>query len=106
MSTKYAIVNVFGRQFRVSEGDKITANYLDAEVGAKLQFPEVMLISTGTELKVGAPTVAGATMTATIEAHTRGDKILIMKYLKKNKQKKTQGHRQPLTVLKVLSING
>lgn len=104
MSTKYAIVNVFGRQMKVSEGDTITANYMSAAVGEKVAFPEVLLVNTGSDLKVGAPTLEGARVIATIEKHTRGEKILIMKYLNKNKLKKTQGHRQPFTVLKINTI--
>lgn len=106
MSTKYAIVNVFGRQFKVKEGDKIQANYFASDVGAQVSFSDVYMLNTGSNFKVGAPTVAGAKVTATVSAHTRADKVLVFKYLNKNHLKKTQGHRQPYTVLTINKIEG
>ena len=106
VSTKFAVVNVFGRQFKVSEGDKIEANFTEAEIGSKLTFGEVFMMNTGSGLKVGAPMVSGAMVTATVKEHTRADKILVFKYLRKNKSKKMLGHRQPHTVLTIDSIQG
>jgi large subunit ribosomal protein L21 len=106
VSTKYAIVNVFGRQFKVKEGDKIQANYYASDVGAQVSFSDVYMLNNGGSFKVGAPTVAGAKVTATVAAHTRADKVLVFKYLNKNHLKKTQGHRQPYTVLTIDKIEG
>lgn len=106
MSTKYAIVNVFGRQFKVKVGDKIQANYTESEVGTKLSFPEVFLVSTGAETKVGLPLLQGAKVTATVQGQIRADKVIVFKYLRKNKLKKWKGHRQPYTVLTIDSIEG
>ena len=106
MSTKYAIVNVFGRQFKVKEGDKIQANYFASDVGAKVSFSDVYMLYKGGSFTVGAPTVAGAKVTATVASHTRADKVLVFKYLRKNHLKKTQGHRQPYTVLTIDKIEG
>lgn len=104
MSTKFAIVNVFGRQFTVREGDKIQANYFEGEVGSSLSFPEVLLVNTGADVKVGAPFVSGAKVTALVGEHTRAEKVLVFKYLRKNKSKKMRGHRQPYTTLTIQSI--
>ncbi len=106
MSTKYAIVNVFGRQFKVSEGDKINANFIQSEVGQKLSFAEVFMLNTDNNLKVGAPLIAGAKVTAEVVAHGRADKVIVFKYLRKNKSKKMLGHRQPFTTLTITQIEG
>jgi large subunit ribosomal protein L21 len=105
VSKKYAIVNVFGRQIKVSEGDVIQAAFTSQEVGTKLTFSEVVLSSDGTgSSKVGAPYLAGASMNATIKEQVKAKKVIVFKYLNKNKIKKTQGHRQPYTMLTVDSI--
>ena len=106
MSTKYAVVNVFGRQYRVKEGEKIQANFTAGEVGSKLTFSEVLMVNSGDTSKVGSPLVSGAKVTATIQGQIRGEKILVFKYLRKNKLKKTRGHRQPYTVLTIDKIEG
>ncbi len=106
MSTKYAVVKVFGRQFNVKEGDKIQASFTEGEVGKKITFSDVLALNTGAGLKVGAPLLSGVKVTATIQAQTRGEKILVLKYLRKNKLKKIRGHRQPYTVLTIDSIEG
>jgi large subunit ribosomal protein L21 len=106
VSTKYAVVKVFGRQFKVKEGDKIQANYTAGDVGTKVTFSDVLMLNTGADLKVGAPLLSGAKVTATIQGQIRGEKILVFKYLRKNKLKKTRGHRQPYTVLTIDSIEG
>jgi large subunit ribosomal protein L21 len=106
VSTQYAVVKVFGRQFNVKVGDKIQANFTEGEVGKKLTFSDVLAVNSGTGLKVGTPLLSGAKVTATIQAQTRGEKILVFKYLRKNKLKKIRGHRQPYTVLTIDSIEG
>lgn len=105
--SKFAIVNVFGRQFKVSEGDKINASFVEsAKPGEKLTFPEVLMLNNGDNLKVGAPLVGGAQVTAEVVGHGRADKVIVFKYLRKNKSKKMQGHRQPFTTLSITSIQG
>ena len=105
-NSKYAVVNVFGRQFKVKEGDKIEANFCDAEIGKEMTFGEVYMLNTGTDVKVGAPLVAGAKVTATLDSQKRAPKILVFKYLNKNHLKKTVGHKQPYSVLKITKIEG
>jgi large subunit ribosomal protein L21 len=104
---KFAIVNVFGRQFKVAEGDKIQANFLEtAKAGEKLTFSEVLMLNNAGNLKVGAPLVKGAKVTAEVVAHGREDKVIVFKYLRKNKSKKMHGHRQPFTTLSITNIEG
>jgi large subunit ribosomal protein L21 len=104
--TKFAIVNVFGRQFKVAEGDKINANFVNAEPGEKLTFSEVLMLNKDGNLNVGAPLINGAKVTAEVVAHGREDKIIVFKYLRKNKSKKMRGHRQPFTTLSITGIEG
>jgi large subunit ribosomal protein L21 len=104
--SKYAIVNVFGRQFKVAEGDKIDANFLQAEIGEKLSFPEVFMLNNDGNVKMGAPLVSGAIVTAEVIKQFRDDKIIVFKYLRKNKSKKMHGHRQPFTTLSITKIEG
>lgn len=106
MSAKYAVVNVFGRQFKVKEGETIKAAYCEKEIGETLEFPEVLLVSSGADVKVGAPLVAGAKVTAKVAQHGRDPKILVFKYLHKNKHKKKNGHKQPFTSLSIEKIEG
>jgi large subunit ribosomal protein L21 len=106
VSTKYAIVNIFGRQFKVREGDKVCASFIDTDVGTTVSLSEVYLVNNGSEVKIGAPVVAGAKVTAVVEGFSRGDKVIVFKYLRKNKHKKLRGHRQPYAVLNITSIEG
>lgn len=105
--SNFAIVNVFGRQFKVAEGDKINASFVEsAKAGDTLTFSEVLMLNKGSDLKVGSPLVSGAKVTAEVVAHGREDKIIVFKYLRKNKSKKMHGHRQPFTTLSITSIQG
>ena len=107
MSNKnYAVVKIMGRQIKVAEGEKIKANFIDVEVGTKIPFSEVLMVNKGGQLKVGEPLVSGAKVTATVVAHGRESKILVFKYLRKNKSKKMHGHRQDFTTLSIISIEG
>ena len=105
MSKKYAIVQILGRQFKVSEGDKVKVSLMPGDTGAALSFSDVLLVNSGSSVQLGAPFVKGAKVGATITAHTRDPKVLVFKYLRKNKAKKLYGHKQPYTILTVNSIS-
>ena len=105
--SKFAIVNIFGRQFKVAEGDKINASFAEAtKPGEKITFSEVLMLNKDGNLNVGAPLVSGAKVTAEVVAHGRDDKVIVFKYLRKNKSKKMHGHRQPFTTLTITGIEG
>jgi large subunit ribosomal protein L21 len=106
VSAKYAIVNVFGRQFRVQEGQSIKASFCENAIGDSLVFPEVLLVSDGASTRVGAPLVQGAKVTAKVASHGRDPKILVFKHLTKNKHKKKLGHKQPFSTLTIDRIEG
>ena len=104
--TTFAIVKLHGRQYKVTEGETIKAQFIEAEEGTVLPFSEVLILNDGSNLKVGAPIVPNAKVTTKVVSHGREDKILVFKYLRKNKSKKMQGHRQPFTLLSVTGIEG
>lgn len=100
----YAIIETGGKQIRVEEGASIYVEKLDVEAGATVEFDKVVLVSNGTT-KVGAPYVAGAKVTATVEKQGKAKKITIYKYkAKKGSTHRKQGHRQPYTKLTINAI--
>ena len=99
----FAVVQTGGKQYKVSENDVITVEKLENEVGDKINL-EVLLVSDNGTVVVGNPVVAGAVCEAEVVAHGKGDKIVVFKYKPKKNERKTQGHRQPFTQLRILSI--
>ncbi len=99
----FAIVRTGGKQYSVSVNDVITVEKLDVPVGTQVKL-DVMLISDNNQVVAGNPTVAGAEVLAEVVASGKGDKIVVFKYKPKKNERKKQGHRQPFTQLKILSI--
>ena len=99
----FAVVQTGGKQYKVSENDDITVEKLENEVGDKINL-EVLLVSDNGTVVVGNPVVAGAVCEAEVVAHGKGDKIVVFKYKPKKNERKKQGHRQPFTQLRILSI--
>lgn len=100
----YAIIETGGKQIRVEEGASIFVEKLDVEAGEVVVFDKVVLVSNGTT-KVGAPYVAGAKVSATVEKQGKSKKITIYKYkAKKGSTHRKQGHRQPYTKLTINAI--
>ena len=102
----YAIIVTGGKQYKVSEGDIIFIEKLEAEEGTTVTFDQVIAVSGNEGLKVGAPTVAGATVTATVVKNGKGKKIYVLKYKAKKNEKKKIGHRQPYTKVQIQTIAG
>ena len=102
---KYAIVEISGRQYKVSEGAQISTDLIHQDPGASVEFNTVFMVKDGQDYKFGAPNLKGAKVVATVEKHARKDKILVLKYLRKNHSKKLHGHRQDFSVLKIESIH-
>ena len=100
----YAIIATGGKQYKVSEGDVVKVEKLDAEVGATVTFDQVIAVSDG-ELKCGAD-VASATVTATVMDHAKARKVIVYKYKRKSGYHKKNGHRQAYTAVKIEKING
>lgn len=100
----YAIIKTGGKQYRVAAGDMLKVETLNAEVGSQVTLSEVLAVSDGIELKVGAPFVEGASVTATVVSHGRHDKVRIFKMRRRKHSIKSAGHRQNYTELKIESI--
>lgn len=100
----YAIVDIAGKQFRVEQGTEIIAPKVDAEVGATLDFGQVYLLADQGQVRVGTPTIEGASVQATVVAHGRGPKIIVFKKKRRKGYKVKKGHRQHYTRLKIEKI--
>lgn len=100
----YAIIATGGKQYKVAEGDVIRVEKLGVEVGAEVVFDQVLVVS-GDEVKVGDPTVAGATVTATVVGDGKAKKVIVYKYKRKTGYHKKNGHRQAYTKVKIEKIN-
>ena len=101
----YAIIATGGKQYKVSEGDIITIEKLGVEAGEKVTFDQVLVVG-GDDLKVGDPTVAGATDEASVVKEGRAKKVIVYKYKRKTGYHKKNGHRQAFTQVKIEKING
>jgi large subunit ribosomal protein L21 len=93
-----------GKQYRVSEGDLVRIEKLEAEQGAPVEFKEVLLVKTEVKTFIGQPLVAGATVTGTLESQGKGDKVLVFKYKKKKQYRRTRGHRQQHSAVRIDKI--
>ncbi len=100
----FAVVQSGGKQYKVSVGDTIQVEKLDNAVGDKVKL-DVLLVSDNGSVVAGNPVVQGAVCEAEVVAHGKGDKIVVFKYKPKKNERKKQGHRQPFTQLKILSLN-
>lgn len=100
----YAIVKTGGKQYKVAVGDLVKVEKLEAAQGATVELP-VALVVDGADLTTDAAALAKASVSGEVVEHVRGPKIRIHKYKNKTGYQKRQGHRQPLTVLKVTGIN-
>ena len=101
----YAVVKTGGKQYRVAKDDTILVEKLDAEEGQKVTLSDVMLLSEGDNVTVGTPVVANASVEAQVVSQTRGPKIIIFRRKRRKNHRRTQGHRQDLTLLKITDIN-
>jgi large subunit ribosomal protein L21 len=100
----YAVIRTGGKQYRVTPDAVLTVEKLEAEPGATITFHDVLAIGTDAGLTLGAPTVPGARVTATVVAQSRGDKVLIFKKRRRQNSRRKNGHRQHQTVLKIAEI--
>ena len=100
----YVIIRTGGKQYRVSEGDVLNVEKLNVEEGQEVVFDEVLTVVNDGDVKVGAPTVAGAKVTAKVAKQGKADKIFVFKYRAKSNYRKRQGHRQPFTQVEITSI--
>ncbi|WP_330925781.1 50S ribosomal protein L21 [Candidatus Sororendozoicomonas aggregata] len=102
----YAVIRTGGKQYRVAEGETFKVEKLDVAAGGSVDIDDVLLIADGEDIKVGAPVVEGAKVTAEVVSHGRGPKIKIIKFRRRKHHRKQMGHRQWFTELKITGIAG
>jgi large subunit ribosomal protein L21 len=102
----YAVIKTGGKQYRVKSGEQLRVETLTAEVGSAVSFDEVLMVGEGDAVQVGVPLVSGALVKATVVAHGRGEKLTIFKLRRRKHSKKTQGHRQNYTEVRIDDIVG
>ena len=102
----YAVIVSGGKQHRVKEGETLKLEKLEVETGGSVEFERVLLVANGDDVKVGAPVVEGAKVTAEVVSHGRHDKINIIKFRRRKHHMKRQGHRQWFTEVKITGIKG
>jgi large subunit ribosomal protein L21 len=101
----YAVIVSGGKQHRVEEGETLKLEKLNLEVGASVDFDRVLLVVNGEDVKIGAPVVEGAQVSAEIVSHGRGKKVRIMKFKRRKHHMKQMGHRQWFTEVKITGIS-
>ncbi|BDZ73520.1 MULTISPECIES: 50S ribosomal protein L21 [Methylophaga] len=101
----YAIVATGGKQYRVKEGEKLRIEKLTAEAGDTVELDKVLLVGEGEDIKVGAPYLDGAKVTAKVAANGRGDKVKIVKFKRRKHHQKQMGHRQAYTEIEITGIS-
>ena len=101
-----AVIKTGGKQYKVSKGDKLKVEKLLGEVGDKIEFDQVLLVSDekGDKLTIGQPNVKDKTVSATIIAQERAPKVTVIKYKRKTRYRKKQGHRQPYTQVEITNV--
>ena len=100
----YAVIKTGGKQYRVAAGDVIKVEKLDGEVGSNVDFDQVLMVGDGDDAKIGAPLVGGAKVSAEVLEQGKGDKVLIFKKKRRKNYRRTRGHRQLQTVLRISDI--
>ena len=101
----YAVIETGGEQYKVSEGDVIFIEKLEAAEGDAVTFDKVLVVADGENVKVGAPAVEGATVTAKVEKQGKAKKIYVFKMKRKKNYRRKKGHRQPFTKVTIEKIN-
>jgi large subunit ribosomal protein L21 len=100
----YAIIRAGGKQYRVEKGDALRLERLDGKVGSKITLDEVLLVGGGDDVQVGSPQVAGASVEGTVVEQDRGPKIRVFKYKKRKHYRRTRGHRQHVTAVRIDAV--
>ncbi|WP_337267890.1 50S ribosomal protein L21 [Oryzifoliimicrobium ureilyticus] len=100
----FAVIKTGGKQYRVAANDVVTIEKLDAEAGQTVEFNEVLVIGVGADASIGAPFVAGASVKAEVVEHNRGKKVIAFKKRRRQNSKRSRGHRQHHTVVRITDI--
>ena len=101
----YAVIMSGGKQYRVSEGDVVHLEKLKAELGAPVEFKDVLLVKTEAKTYIGQPLVQGASVQGMLESEGKDEKVLVFKIKKKKQYRRTRGHRQQYSNVRIEKIN-
>ena len=101
----YAVVEIAGQQFKVQKDQKVYVHRLDVEVGKKINFDKVLLIENDTKISLGAPAINGAHVSAKVEEHIKGDKLIVFRKKRRKGYQKKNGHRQSFTAITITNID-
>ncbi len=102
----FAVIKTGGKQYRVSQGDKLRVESLDADEGASVSIDDVLMVGEGDHVTVGSPLVSSASVTAKVLSHGRGKKVDIVKFRRRKHYRRQMGHRQNYTELEITGISG
>jgi large subunit ribosomal protein L21 len=101
----YAVIKTGGKQYKVAAGGKLKVETLPVEVGGEVEIKDVLMVADGADIKIGAPILAGASVLCTVLSHGRGEKVMIFKMRRRKHYRKTQGHRQNYTEIRIDGIS-
>ena len=101
----YAVIVTGGKQYKVSEGDTLFVEKLEVEEGSSVTFDKVLMAGEGDDVKIGAPTLDGATVEAKVVKNGKAKKIYVFKMKRKKNERTKKGHRQPYTKVEITKIN-
>jgi large subunit ribosomal protein L21 len=100
----YAVIKTGGKQYRVTEGDRLRVEKLPGDVGSDITFDEVLMLG-GEKVAIGTPMVKGAKVMARIVAQDRAKKVIVFKFRRRKNYRRKRGHRQPFTELKITGVS-
>jgi large subunit ribosomal protein L21 len=100
----YAVIMTGGKQYRVAPGESIDVEKLPHDVGTQIELDQVLLVADGAKTQIGRPVVVGAKVKATVVRQDRGRKVVVFKYRRNNRYRRTKGHRQHFTRLRIDGI--
>jgi large subunit ribosomal protein L21 len=100
----YAVIKTGGKQYRVSQGERLQVEKLPGNPGDGISFDQVLLVGEGEAIKVGTPLVKGAQVKAKIVAQERGEKLIVFKFKRRKNYRRKNGHRQPYTRVEITGI--
>ncbi len=101
----YAVIKTGGKQYRVAKDDVLTIERLPGDAGGTIEFKEVLLVGNGDDIKLGAPLLDGATVTAELVKQTRGPHVIVFKKRRRKNSRRKRGHRQDLTQIRITGIS-
>jgi large subunit ribosomal protein L21 len=104
--TMYAVIKTGGKQYRVSKDDVVTIERVSGDAGAKVEFDQVLMVGSGSDIKLGAPIVSGVKVIAELVEHSRGPKLIAFKKRRRKNSRRKKGHRQDLSIVRITDITG